>query len=312
MQIQEDTIYVQIQEQDTEYDTLMAQKYMKPVKFLTFTSFVEDQKITTLKFVEKQNLQDLQVYSCQNLNFSRVPMCLKTLNIISCNIKNLDGLRQMQQLDKLRIFSNRTPLQLTELQYLTNLKCLDLESCLISDITPLRHILHLQTIILSRNNIDDLKPLKNHTELVTLNLFENEVIDLSPLQNLTNLKSLELSGNPIVHIKPITNLKQLSTLNLNQTFVLNSFIQNYFMCCSFEIRNRRIPSQKQIQVSMNFQFINFNQQMLKQFGKRTLLFNTSIKEFNRKMIEASTHKLRYSERLCALYKQLEIDASFYQ
>ncbi|CAL6051905.1 leucine-rich_repeat domain-containing protein [Hexamita inflata] len=305
------------QGEENEYDQQMIQKYSSKFKY-SFGSINEDKNITNLKFVEKLNLQELQVYFCYNLNFTRVSLNLTDLNIISCNVLKLDGLRQMQQLTKLRIFNNSTPVNVQELQYLSNLRYLDLNQSKVTDISPLKHLIDLQNLILSRNNIYDINPLQNLKNLLELELTENNVVDLSPLQDLIQLQYLQLGGNPIVHIKALKNLTELYSLNLSQTFIQDlSPIQHHQQReDQYEINNLKEPTKDQIQHSLNYLYIKYLEEILIKYENTETLFKNKIQVFNKKITKpykgAVKNQQRFSEKLAILFKQIEVDATFEQ
>ncbi|CAL6050770.1 leucine-rich_repeat domain-containing protein [Hexamita inflata] len=296
----------------------MIQKYVEYSKSnYSAVYFKDDLSITTLKFVEKLNKNELQVQLCYNLNFARVPMCVTNLDISRCNLQKLDGLRQMQQLTELQIFNNYTPVQLQELQYLTNLKCLDVYLCKVTDITPIKYLNDLQILILSRNNIHDINPLMNLKNIVELQLIENKIIDLSPLQDLIQLKYLELSKNPIVHINALRNLTNLNKLTLSQTFVQNlTPIKHHEKRNKYEIEDLNIPINQLIEHSLNYMYINYLEEMLRKYKNTETQFKLRIKIFNKKITKpykaALKNMRKFSEQILNLFKQLETYGSFDQ
>jgi len=103
---------------------------------------------------------------------------------------------------------------LTGLEYATNLECLWLRLNHIADITALAGLNHLKELSLSINEIRDLSPLSGLTELEHLDLHRNFVSDLSPLSGLTNLKTLILRDNDITDLGPLSGLTGLYELHL--------------------------------------------------------------------------------------------------
>ncbi|CAL6082386.1 leucine-rich_repeat domain-containing protein [Hexamita inflata] len=315
---QSEQIKVLSQEEENEYDEQMIQKYIEYSKSKYSVGYFEDDlSITTIKFVEKLNLKELQVQLCYNLNFARVPMCVTNLDISRCNLQKLDGLRQMQQLTELRIFNNYTPIQLQELQYLTNLKYLDLYLCKVTDISPIKYLNDLQNLILSRNNIRDINPLMNLKNLVELQMIENKIIDLSPLQDLIQLKYIELSKNPIVHINALRNLTNLNKLTLSQTFVENlTPIKHHEKRNKYEIEDLKVPTNQLIEHSMNYMYIKYLEEMLRKYENTETQFKNRIQLFNKKITKpykaALKNMRKFSEQILNLFKQLETDGSFDQ
>ncbi|CAL5972102.1 Conserved_hypothetical protein [Hexamita inflata] len=278
-----------------EYDEQMVQKYSSKFKY-SFGSINEDKNVTTLKFVDKFPLSALQVYFCYNLNFTRVPLSLTDLNIISCNVQKLDGLRQIQQLTKLRIYNNDTPINVQELQYLTNLRYLDLDQSKVTDISPLKHLIDLQNLILCRNNIHDINPLMNLTNLLELELIENNIVDLSPLQDLVQLQCLQLASNPIVHIKSLRQLNKLYALNLSQTFVQDlSPINNHLIRNKYEINDLKEPTKQQIIHSLNYIYIKYTGEMLLKYQNTQIQLKIEFRFLTRKQQSCSKERLKTTE-----------------
>ena len=89
----------------------------------------------------------------------------------------------------------------------------------ILDITGLEFATNLRELHLSHNPITDLRPLSNLTQLVGLHLWHVPVhptdLDLRPLVNLINLEMLSLEGNWISDIRPLMGLKKLRRLHLS-------------------------------------------------------------------------------------------------
>ena len=96
---------------------------------------------------------------------------------------------------------------------------LDVHDRGILDITGLEFATNLKVLHLSQNPITDLRPLSNLTQLVGLHFWHVPVrptnLDLRPLANLINLEMLSLEGNWISDIRPLMGLKKLRRLHLS-------------------------------------------------------------------------------------------------
>ena len=108
-------------------------------------------------------------------------------------------------------------------EYRTDLTELDLGSLYLTDadIEPLQYMVNLRSLDLRQNRLTDLAPLAALTQLESLELRGNNLSDLSPLAGLTNLKTLRLGGsdsgvnNPnLQDLTPLSGLKNLETLVL--------------------------------------------------------------------------------------------------
>ena len=89
----------------------------------------------------------------------------------------------------------------------------------ILDITGLEFATNLRELYLGQNPITDLRPLSNLTQLVALHFWHVPVhptdLDLRPLATLINLEMLSLEGNWISDIRPLMGLKKLRRLHLS-------------------------------------------------------------------------------------------------
>ncbi|CAL6114506.1 leucine-rich_repeat domain-containing protein [Hexamita inflata] len=312
------------QKEEEAYDEQMRLKY-KVIFNYGCGQIYDDQNITTLKFIDMFDFIDKQTYkmravSCHNIKFTRVAQCVTNLQIRYCDLLKLDGIRQWKQLKKLSISNRDTPFQLQELQYLTNLQTLRIESSQVTDITPLKYLIKLQELSLFQNNIHDIEPLKNLKELITLELTDNQIIDLSPLQDLVNMDSLSLENNPVVHINALRNLSKLQRyLNLSQTYVqdftpIEHHDRDFWH--NRDLRNIKQPTKEIIKHSLNYKYIQHMKDTLKLYLNTETYFKNRIQLFNKKIAKPYKAALKYmrnfSEQILNLFKQLETDGSFDQ
>ena len=115
---------------------------------------------------------------------------------IDIDIVNLTGLEYATNLESLYLYANGI-VDISPLKELTNLKNLSLGNNEIVDISPLKELTNLESLDLEDNGIVDVSPLKELTNLESLYLYANGIVDISPLKELTNLEELGLSGNPL-------------------------------------------------------------------------------------------------------------------
>ncbi len=167
---------------------------------------------------------------------------LKTLNLESTQVINLDPLRDLKYLEGLTLNSsmvsviapleslnNLTKLNLSFTQvsnfepigHLKKLALLSLNRTHIRSLTPLTGLSELDTLYLSHTPISDLKPIKDLNKLSILSLNGSKVKNLDPLKDLTNLTSLNLSNLDIQTLEPIMNLSMLSNLSLTGSHIDN-------------------------------------------------------------------------------------------
>lgn len=94
---------------------------------------------------------------------------------------------------------------LTGLEYLTNLKTLDLGNNSLTKVPSLTKLTHLKTLKLGNNYLQDLTALKGLTSLTYLDISNNYIKDFSQLKDFTNLTTLYLDDNePFVSIPNYT------------------------------------------------------------------------------------------------------------
>lgn len=91
---------------------------------------------------------------------------------------------------------------------------LDASNLNIVDLTGLEYCTDLQVLSLSNNNLDDLSFLSGLTNLIELYLHVNNIEDLTPLIGLENLEILDLVGNELSDISALSGLTNLTVLLL--------------------------------------------------------------------------------------------------
>ena len=109
-----------------------------------------------------------------------------------------------------------TQQDMEKLEYLDNKKT---EKMGIIDLTGLEYATNLSSIPLNQNEITDLRPLSNLIQLEALSAWGNPISDISPLANLIQLHFLDLGGCRVSDITPLTNLTKLDWLNLRGNYI---------------------------------------------------------------------------------------------
>ena len=126
---------------------------------------------------------------------------------------------------------NKGILDLTGLEYATNLTWLDLglasvndewvNSNAISDISPLSGLTNLTVLLLSRNRVSEVSALSGLTSLEVLALASNSISNISPLSGLSSLQVLSLDNTSISDISPLSGLTNLEVLYLRSNSITN-------------------------------------------------------------------------------------------
>ncbi|MCL1823553.1 MAG: leucine-rich repeat domain-containing protein [Oscillospiraceae bacterium] len=156
------------------------------------------------------------------------------LSVLS-GFKNLTSLN----ITSVGIAVSESPLDLTPLSSLTQLKELSLNTSLLGDLTPLGNLTELEILTINSQRDTDLSPLgnlkklkslsfgvfglsdisviKNFTELEAFYLYTDSQFDISPLGSFTKLKTLHIKNfgnNEIYDLTPLKNLTELEELSL--------------------------------------------------------------------------------------------------
>lgn len=103
---------------------------------------------------------------------------------------------------------------LTGLEYATNLQILHLRGNRIRDLSPLSGLTNLEELHVNVNQISDLSPLSGLTNLCHLDAHNNQISDLSSLSDLTDLEILKLFNNQISDLSPLLGLGRLTRLDV--------------------------------------------------------------------------------------------------
>lgn len=139
---------------------------------------------------------------------------LTTLYISKLNIKDLTGIENAVNLDRLELIYNQIS-DLSALSNLTNLRELILEHNEIRNISALSNLTNLTGLMLNDNQISDVSVLSNLTNLTWLRLGGNQISDISALSNFKNLDELSIEDNQISDISALSNFKKIDVLYLD-------------------------------------------------------------------------------------------------
>ena len=128
-------------------------------------------------------------------------------------IVDITGLEYATNLGLLRLGDNQI-VDISALSGLTLLWHLNLDDNQISDISVLSGMTNLEYLTLNYNQISDISPLSGMTNLEILRLSANQISNISALSGITNLTQLRLDGNPISDISALSGLTNLTLLSL--------------------------------------------------------------------------------------------------
>ncbi|CAL6074965.1 leucine-rich_repeat domain-containing protein [Hexamita inflata] len=134
--------------------------------------FNENLDIVPLSYLVNLTTLDISYCAIKNIQSLRTLVKLKELNAIDTKIKDISILKQFKCLKELNISCN-LGINITELQYLTQLTKLILNECDIHDISALRPLVNLEYLELSNNSIFYFYPIRDLDENVE---FEDNLI----------------------------------------------------------------------------------------------------------------------------------------
>ncbi|MCU5376473.1 NEAT domain-containing leucine-rich repeat protein [Bacillus cereus] len=121
---------------------------------------------------------------------------LKDLVLTRNKVKDLSGIDQMNQLNKLFIGKNQIE-DVTPLAKMTQLTELDLPNNELKDITPLSNLVNLQKLDLEANYISDLSPVSKLNKLVYLSFVANEIRDVRPVIELSKKAYINVQNQKV-------------------------------------------------------------------------------------------------------------------
>jgi len=165
---------------------------------------------------------DIAIPADQDMSF------MTTLDISDTGASDISFLEDYPNLEVLDLYTSKdsqllrlnkqwdpnTISDLSPLENMSKLRCLNVSRNSVNDLTPLAGLTSLTELYLYSNQIRDISPLQSLTGLTRLNLGKNNISDISPLQNLTNLKYLSLQECALKDLTPLGTLTALTELYL--------------------------------------------------------------------------------------------------
>jgi len=147
-------------------------------------------------------------------------LSLYRLDVMSLGIVDITGLEYATNLNTLDLRFNQIA-DINELSGLINLTWLGIYSNRISDLSPLSGLTNLQSLDPGNNQISDISALSNLTNLTYLDLTQNQITVVNALSGLTNLTRLYLSNNQITDVSPLSGLNSLVALDLSRNQIID-------------------------------------------------------------------------------------------
>lgn len=238
--------------------------YLEPSKYLTNEQLNELCSINThIKYLDLSNcdrimdwspisklvnLEQLDLNNCDyiiDLDFLKPLKKLKVLNIGNTDVKYLDALHVLENLEIINLTSNPiadlTPLRncmnlkdivlwgcmsiknIDIVASFTKLELLDIESCPILDLGCLKDLKYLETLMMDNcNTIKDFSFLEKLTSLKYFTADGNTIIgekNLNFFKNLINLEFLSLRGRSLVKLEFLRNSNNIKELTLADNMI---------------------------------------------------------------------------------------------
>jgi len=159
---------------------------------------------------EISSLEELKTYykDFSNEDLSGL-INLKSLDIMfSDNLENIDFLKNIQSIEKLRI-KNTNIKNIDGISFLLNLKDLEIIVGNISTINLNNTLLNLEKITIQSNKLDNIDFLSMCPNITYLNLSNNKIYNIDNLLSLKKLKEVNLENNDIINLNILDNFKNL-------------------------------------------------------------------------------------------------------
>lgn len=133
------------------------------------------------------------------------------IGVIRVRNYEFHDLRKLACLNKLEELwvENTSITDISPLESMTQLKCLDLGKTEIQSISSLRNLRKLEFVSIASTSITDIGPLSEISSLLEVDLSDTPVSNVSPLAKLHNLRTLDIRGTNISDVTALEPLTQL-------------------------------------------------------------------------------------------------------
>ncbi|ODV60459.1 leucine-rich repeat domain-containing protein [Ascoidea rubescens DSM 1968] len=250
-------------------------------------------RLETIQLNEKIKRMDLSKGEIKSIKNMLFPNNLTTLKLFQNKIKmfkNFNGCENLVQLNlkKNSISKIKNVFKFNQLNALSNLEELYLNSNWIQDIESPKNMANLKILDLSGNRIEknNIKQIENLDQMVNLswlNLSCNEIEIIENLDQMKKLKRLNLSNNKIRKIENLVQMLNLTWLDLssnNITKIENlNHIENLKIFSLSESKIKKIHSELCASpISSTFQAIFMQKSLDEREFEMNQIFKTNIKE----------------------------------
>lgn len=166
------------------------------------------------------NLTDLTLSGCSlsNITYLSAAQGLKTLDLSSNAIRDIDAIGSMLSLEELHLQHNALT-GLNALGSLSNLKTLDVSYNSLTSIAAISTCVGLEKLDVTENDLANLGALDNLPALTHLYAGYNSLTDVSMLASCASLVELDISNNALTELAGLGDLAHLSYLNFSYNHV---------------------------------------------------------------------------------------------
>lgn len=181
-----------------------------------YVSYGYDREIDLSFLAEMKNLKGLYLAGCnlKNVDFLGDLPQLERLSLYHSPLEDLAVLAKLTDLVELAIAGNSGARNLEVIGTLAKMEDLGLQECGIEDISFLSGLKELRGVNLNDNAVTDLSPLAGLTKLERLGLSNNRIRDLSPIGGLHDLYDLALNENEVSDISVLEGMPRLNQVGL--------------------------------------------------------------------------------------------------
>ena len=164
-------------------------KNLQDIKSIYFEGYDGDSDLSI--FADLMWLRNLSVEYLTDVDLSHLSQCvnLREIHIIGQSIRNVESLSHLTQLESLYLWDNgwwlwyrdddeKSPMDLSALTGLSELRSLYLINIKITDVEPLAELHDLKFIMLAGTDVEDVKALRNLENLTDLHIYGNKNKDV--------------------------------------------------------------------------------------------------------------------------------------
>ncbi len=166
---------------------------------------------------------------------------------------------------------------LAGMEYLVDLKELNLAGNNIDDLTPLKKLVNLEEVCLSRNKVYDLSPLKELKNLRVLDLSFCNITNIKSLPVMPSLFQLDLSYNKLTDLQPLAKLRTLQELFLDDNNIGKvEPLAQLTALQSLGLQDNKIKDVAPLKGLVNLEWLGIKGNPVKNLSVLSSLRNTSI------------------------------------